>query len=49
MRNSWSKKWEINGNFFLSYSYLLDPHLAGDMWTIININCNENHNIIPKK
>lgn len=44
MRNSWSKKWGVNGNFYLPYSYLLDPKLAGDMWTIININCNDNHN-----
>jgi len=46
MRNSWGKKWGINGNFFLPYSYLLDNYLAGDMWTIININCNDDHKSI---
>ena len=34
MRNSWGSFWGVKGYFYLPYAYLLDPDLAGDMWTI---------------
>lgn len=36
-RNSWSKKWGKGGYGFIAYSYLLDPNLADDLWTIRTI------------
>jgi hypothetical protein len=34
MRNSWGACWGERGYFYLPYAYLLDPTLAGDMWSI---------------
>ena len=34
MRNSWGSLWGEKGYFYLPYAYLLDSDLAGDMWTI---------------
>jgi C1A family cysteine protease len=34
VRNSWGNDWGINGYFTLPYSYLTDPDLADDFWTI---------------
>lgn len=34
LQNSWGTKWGDNGYFYLPYNYLLNPKLAGDMWTI---------------
>jgi C1A family cysteine protease len=45
MKNSWGSKWGVNGYFYLPYAYLTDHLLAGDMWTIIDINCIDTHNI----
>jgi len=32
--NSWGNNWGDNGFFYIPYSYLLNPNLAGDFWTI---------------
>lgn len=34
VRNSWGTGWGAQGYCSLPYTYLLDPNLAGDMWTI---------------
>jgi C1A family cysteine protease len=34
VRNSWSKAWGMQGYFTLPYSYLTDPNLVADLWTI---------------
>jgi len=34
IRNSWSSNWAQNGNFYISYSYLLDPTKSYDFWCI---------------
>ncbi len=34
VRNSWGKKWGIEGYFTLPYEYLMDRKLSGDIWTI---------------
>jgi C1A family cysteine protease len=34
VRNSWGAKWGHKGYFFMPYSYLTDPDLAADFWTI---------------
>lgn len=33
-RNSWSKDWGDNGNFYLPYDYIIGQNLADDFWTI---------------
>ena len=33
-RNSWSPTWGRNGSGTIPYAYLVDPNLAGDIWTI---------------
>ena len=34
VRNSWGAGWGIKGYFTVPYSYLTDPNLANDFWTI---------------
>ena len=34
VRNSWGRKWGMNGYFTLPYAYLTDGNLASDFWTI---------------
>lgn len=38
MRNSWGDKWGDKGYFYLPYSYLVNPLLSSDIWTIEKIN-----------
>jgi C1A family cysteine protease len=33
-RNSWGSSWGDNGNFWIPASYLEDPNLASDAWTL---------------
>ncbi len=34
VRNSWGAGWGMNGYFTLPYTYLLQPNLSSDFWTI---------------
>jgi C1A family cysteine protease len=34
VRNSWSRDWGHNGDFFIPAAYFEDPNLADDAWTI---------------
>src|SRR6185503_16845050 len=34
VRNSWGRRWGRNGYCTMPYSYLLDPALCGDLWTV---------------
>ena len=34
VRNSWGKKWGMQGYFTMPYAYLLDDNLSDDFWTI---------------
>lgn len=34
VRNSWGSKWGINGYFWMPYTYITNPKLASDFWTI---------------
>lgn len=34
VRNSWGTKWGLKGYFTLPYTYVVDPSLASDFWTI---------------
>jgi C1A family cysteine protease len=34
VRNSWGPDWGDNGYFYLSYTYLTNPELANDFWTL---------------
>ena len=34
VRNSWGAGWGMNGYFTIPYTYVSDPHLASDLWTI---------------
>lgn len=37
MRNSWGRKWGLNGYCYLPYEYLLNDNLASDLWTILKM------------
>jgi C1A family cysteine protease len=34
VRNSWGTGWGLAGYFTLPYTYLIQPGLASDLWTI---------------
>lgn len=34
VRNSWGKKWGMNGDCLMPYGYLTHPDLAADFWTL---------------
>jgi C1A family cysteine protease len=34
VRNSWGSGWGLKGYFTLPYTYLIQPGLAGDLWTV---------------
>ncbi|MCA1992489.1 MAG: peptidase, partial [Coleofasciculus sp. S288] len=34
IRNSWGAEWGIGGYFTMPYSYIVNPNLATDFWTI---------------
>lgn len=37
VRNSWGPDWGLNGNFWMPYSFALDPNMADDFWTVISV------------
>ncbi len=37
IRNSWGTGWGMGGYCTMPYTYLLDPHLAADFWTLRSI------------
>lgn len=37
MRNSWGPTWGDRGHFYLPYAYLIDDHLASDIWVVTSV------------
>jgi C1A family cysteine protease len=41
VRNSWGSSWGQGGHFWINYSYLTNPNLASDFWTLRTVETGE--------